>query len=73
MSGRRKGEERLFCLKMMKDSQHEVLLPARQVAPYSDGRALHILYFESHISVELLCKLERDEEREELQANTYAK
>lgn len=66
-------EKRDFCVKMMKDSQHEVLLPAGQVAPYSDGRALHILYFESHISVELLCKLERDEERAELQANTYAK
>lgn len=66
-------EKRDFCVKMMKDSQHEVLLPAGQVAPYSDGCALHILYFESHISVEFLCKVERDEEREELQAKTYAK
>lgn len=48
-------EKRDFCLKMMMDSQHEVLLPAGQAAPYSNGCALHILYFESHISVELLC------------------
>lgn len=46
---------REFCQKMMKDSQHEVLLPAGQVAPDSDGCALHILYLKSHISVELLC------------------
>lgn len=52
--------ERDFCVKMMKDSQHEVLLPAWQVAPDSDGGALHILDFESHISVELLCRTERD-------------
>lgn len=51
--------ERDFCVKMMKDSQHEVLLPAGQVAPDSDGGALHILDFESHISVELLCRTER--------------
>lgn len=38
------------------DSQHEVLLPAGQVAPDSDGRALHILHFEGHVRVELLCK-----------------
>ena len=37
-------EEREFCLKMMRDSQHEVLLPAGQVAPDSNGCALHILY-----------------------------
>ncbi len=37
-------EKREFCLKMMKDSQHEVLLPAGQVAPDSNGCALHILY-----------------------------
>lgn len=44
-----------FSLKMMKDSQHEVLLPAGQVAPDSNGCALHILYLQRHISVELLC------------------
>lgn len=55
--------ERDFSVKMIKDSQHEVLLPAGQVAPDSDGRALHILHFESHISVELLCESERDEDR----------
>jgi len=37
-------EEREFCLKIMRDSQHEVLLPAGQVAPDSNGCALHILY-----------------------------
>lgn len=55
--------ERDFCVKMIKDSQHKVLLPAGQVAPDSDGGALHILYFEGHISVELLCKTERNEDR----------
>lgn len=49
-------------MKMIKDLQHEVLLPAGQVAPDSDGSALHILYFESHISVELLCKTTREED-----------
>lgn len=58
----RRGE---FSLKMMKDSQHEVLLPAGQVAPDSNGCALHILYLQRHISVELLCWRERDEERDE--------
>lgn len=48
---------------LMKDSQHEVLLPAGQVAPDSDGRALHILYFECHISVKLLCLGQMDKER----------
>lgn len=37
------------------DSQHEVLLPAGQVASDRDGCALHILYLQSHIGVELLC------------------
>lgn len=40
-----KEKERKLCQKMTKDSQHEVLLPAGQVAPDSDGCALHILYF----------------------------
>lgn len=46
----------------MKDSQHEVLLPAGQVAPDSNGCALHILYFERHISVKLLCVGQKDKE-----------
>lgn len=29
---------------VLRDSQHEVLLPAGQVAPDSNGCALHILY-----------------------------
>lgn len=49
---RREGERRLG---ENKDSQHEVLLPAGQLAPDSDGCALHILYFERHVSVKLLC------------------
>ena len=41
-----KGEtEAEFYLKKTRDSQHEVLLPAGQVAPDSNGCALHILYF----------------------------
>lgn len=60
-------EKEDFCLKMMKDSQHEVLLPAGQAAPYSNGCALHILYFERHISIKLLCYGNREEEKEALQ------
>lgn len=37
-------KKRELCLKMMKDSQHEVLLPAGQVPSDSNGCALHILY-----------------------------
>lgn len=47
---------------LMKDSQHEVLLPAGQVAPDSNGCALHILYFECHISVKLLCVGQKEKE-----------
>lgn len=54
-------------MKMVKDSQHEVLLPAGQIAPDSDRRALHILDFESHISVELLCKTKTDQSQSQSQ------
>lgn len=42
--GRRERTEKQN-LKKTRDSQHEVLLPAGQVAPDSNGCALHILYF----------------------------
>lgn len=53
---------------LTKDSQHEVLLPAGQVAPDSNGCALHILDFERHISVKLLCLGQMDREH-----HTYTK
>lgn len=49
--------------KLLKDSQHEVLLPAGQVAPDSNGCALHILNLESHISVKLFCKEKKTEKK----------
>lgn len=36
-------------------SQHEVLLPGRQVAPHRDGGAFDILHLQRHVGVELLC------------------
>lgn len=61
---RREWERRLSENTALKeDSQHEVLLPAGQLAPDSDGCALHILYFEGHISVKLLCLGQMDENR----------
>lgn len=36
-----------------KDSQHEVLLPARLVSPHCDRRALNILYLQTHVRVKL--------------------
>lgn len=36
-------------------SQHEILLPGRQVAPHRNGCALDILHLQRHVSVKLLC------------------
>ena len=36
-------------------SQHKVLLPTRGVSLYSDRCRLHILQFQSRVSVELIC------------------
>lgn len=43
----------------MKDSQHEILLPAGLAASYSDGCTFYILNLQSHICVEFLCRREK--------------